>query len=123
MKRNDILEKYLSKRNSVIKRFAVALISVILITSFLIFSSKSKNFIAGSRLNLLFSNSNAVNIGIASDISKYHKIVFMWRDSAFNYSVPYTKTFEPKSSSSILELSEDYFADDYEQEENVLVLN
>lgn len=84
---------------------------------------KSKNFIAGSRLNLLFSNSNAVNIGIASDISKYHKIVFMWRDSAFNYSVPYTKTFEPKSSSSILELSEDYFADDYEQEENVLVLN
>ena len=46
MKRNDILEKYLSKRNSVIKRSAVALISIVLITSFLIFSSKSKNFIA-----------------------------------------------------------------------------
>ena len=46
MKRNDILEKYLSKRNSVIKRSAVALISIVLITCFLIFSSKSKNFIA-----------------------------------------------------------------------------
>ena len=83
---------------------------------------KSKNFIAGTRLNLLFANSNAVNIGIRSDNSKYHRIVFMWRDSAFNYSIPYVKTFKP-SYSLISELSEDYFANDYEQEENVLVLN
>ena len=46
MKRNDILEKYLSKRSLIIKRFAVALISIILISSFLLFSSKSKDFIA-----------------------------------------------------------------------------
>ena len=46
MKRNDILEKYLSKRGLIIKRFAVALISILLIFSFLLFSSKSKDFIA-----------------------------------------------------------------------------
>ena len=46
MKRNDILEKYLFKRSLIIKRFAVALISIILISSFLLFSSKSKDFIA-----------------------------------------------------------------------------
>ena len=46
MKRNDILEKYLSKRNLIIKRFAIASISIILISSFLLFSSKSKDFIA-----------------------------------------------------------------------------
>ena len=46
MKRNDILEKYLSKRSLIIKRFAVALISIILIFFFFLFSSKSKDFIA-----------------------------------------------------------------------------
>ncbi|MFL2650514.1 MAG: signal peptide peptidase SppA [Alphaproteobacteria bacterium] len=46
MKRNDILEKYLSKRSLIIKRFAIASISIILISSFLLFSSKSKDFIA-----------------------------------------------------------------------------
>jgi len=46
MKRNEILEKYLSKRSLIIKRFALTLISVILISSFLLFNSKSKDFIA-----------------------------------------------------------------------------
>ena len=46
MKRNEILEKYLSKRSLIIKRFALTLISVILVSSFLLFNSKSKDFIA-----------------------------------------------------------------------------
>ena len=46
MKRNEILEKYLSKRSLIIKRFTLTLISVILVSSFLLFNSKSKDFIA-----------------------------------------------------------------------------
>ena len=46
MKRNDILEKYLSKRSLIIKRFAVTLISIILICTFFILNSKGKDFIA-----------------------------------------------------------------------------
>ena len=46
MKRNEILEKYLSKRSLYIKRFTFTLISVILVSSFLLLNSKSKDFIA-----------------------------------------------------------------------------
>ena len=42
MKRNDILEKYLSKRSLIIKRFALALISIILISSFFFSTLKVK---------------------------------------------------------------------------------
>ena len=46
MKRNDILEKYLSKRSLIIKRFAAVLISIIIIFSFFLFGSKGKDYIA-----------------------------------------------------------------------------
>ena len=56
MKRNDILEKYLSKRSLIIKRFAVASIAIIFISSFLLFSSKSKDFIATISIEGIINN-------------------------------------------------------------------
>ncbi len=56
MKRNDILEKYLLKRSLVIKRFAIVLISVILILSFFIFNSKNKDFIASISIEGIINN-------------------------------------------------------------------
>jgi len=56
MKRNDILEKYLSKRSLIIKRFAIALTSIILIFSFFLFSSKNKNFIATISIEGIINN-------------------------------------------------------------------
>jgi protease-4 len=56
MKRNDILEKYLSKRSLIIKRFAIVLISTILIFSFFLFTSKKKDFIATISIEGIISN-------------------------------------------------------------------
>ncbi len=56
MKRNDILEKYLFKRSLVIKRFAIVLISVILILSFFTFNSKNKDFIASISIEGIINN-------------------------------------------------------------------
>ena len=56
MKRNDILEKYLSKRSLIIKRFATVLISIILIFSFFLFTSKKKDFIATISIEGIISN-------------------------------------------------------------------
>ena len=56
MKRNDILENYLSKKSVAIKRFAVALISIIVIFSFFLFSSKSKDFIATISIEGVINN-------------------------------------------------------------------
>jgi len=46
----------------------------------------------------------------------------MWRDSSFNYSTSYMKTFDPTSLSQISQLLEDTEVDTYEQDHNVLVL-
>ena len=56
MQRNDILEKYLSKRSLIIKRFATVLISIILIFSFFLFTSKKKDFIATISIEGIISN-------------------------------------------------------------------
>ena len=56
MKRNDILEKYLSKRNLIIKRFAIVLVSIILILSFFLFTSKKEGFIASISIEGIISN-------------------------------------------------------------------
>jgi protease-4 len=56
MKRNDILEKYLSKRSLIIKRFAIVLISTILIISFFLSTSKKKDFIATISIEGIISN-------------------------------------------------------------------
>ena len=56
MKRNDILEKYLSKRSLIIKRFAIALTSIILILCFFLFSSKNKHFIATISIEGIINN-------------------------------------------------------------------
>ena len=56
MKRNDILENYLSKRSLIIKRFAIVLISTILIFSFFLFTSKKKDFIATISIEGIISN-------------------------------------------------------------------
>ena len=56
MKRNDILEKYLSRRSLIIKRFATVLISIILIFSFFLFTSKKKDFIATISIEGIISN-------------------------------------------------------------------
>ena len=56
MKRNEILEKYLSKRSLIVKRFATVLISIILIFSFFLFTSKKKDFIATISIEGIISN-------------------------------------------------------------------
>lgn len=69
MKRNDILEKYLSKRGLVIKRFAVGLFSIIIISSFFLFSSKSKNFIATISIEGIINNP----VEILNDLENINK--------------------------------------------------
>ncbi len=69
MKRNDILEKYLSKRSLAIKRFAVGLFSIILISSFFLYSSKSKNFIATISIEGIINNP----VEILSDLENINK--------------------------------------------------
>ena len=56
MKRNEILEKYLSKRSLIIKRLAIVLTSIILIFSFFLFTSKKKDFIATISIEGIISN-------------------------------------------------------------------
>ena len=56
MKRNDILEKYLYKRKLLIKRFAIVLISIVIIPSFFLFSSKNKDFIATISVEGIINN-------------------------------------------------------------------
>ena len=56
MKRNEILEKYLSKRSLIVKRFATVLISIILIFCFFLFTSKKKDFIATISIEGIISN-------------------------------------------------------------------
>ena len=69
MKRNDILEKYLSKRSLIIKRFAIASISIILVSSFLIFSSKSKDFIATISIEGIINNP----VDVLNDLENINK--------------------------------------------------
>ena len=40
----------------------------------------------------------------------------MWRDSAFNYSIPYTKTFDPEIQGQISYADDDIYDNNYEQE-------
>ena len=83
----------------------------------------NKNYISAGRINAYLANGSYVlNIGMATDLEKYHTLAMMWRDSSFNYSSPYMKTFDPSSLSEISQLLEDVEVDIYEQEHNVLVL-
>tara|TARA_B100001093_G_scaffold317410_1_gene302808 strand:+ start:19616 stop:24925 length:5310 start_codon:yes stop_codon:yes gene_type:complete len=82
-----------------------------------------KNFISSRRINSYMVNGSYVlNIRVSSDMSKYHTIVMMWRDSAFNYSTPYVKVFEPETNPKISYLSDDDMTDNNQQQDNVLVL-
>jgi hypothetical protein len=70
----------------------------------------------------LANGSYVLNIGLNTDLEKYHTLAMMWRDSSFNYSTSYMKTFDPTSLSQISQLLEDTEVDTYEQDHNVLVL-
>ena len=78
----------------------------------------TKNYISADRINKYWASGvDTINIAIKSDANKYHSCVFMWRDSAFNYSAPYLKTLTNTSTGLSQLLSETENEDD-----NVLVL-
>lgn len=83
----------------------------------------NKNYISAGRINAYLANGSYVlNIGMNTDLEKYHTLAMMWRDSSFNYSSSYMKTFNPVSLSQISQLLEDGEVDTSDQDHNVLVL-
>ena len=70
----------------------------------------------------MVNGSYVLNIRVSSDMSKYHTVVMMWRDSAFNYSTPYVRMIEPETNQQISYLFDEDMTDNNQQEDNVLVL-
>ncbi len=73
MKRNDILEKYLSRKRSIIKRFSISIILIILISSLYLLSSKNIVYIASVSVEGIINNPKKI-LNDLEDISKSTKV-------------------------------------------------
>ena len=73
MKRNDILEKYLSRKRSIIKRFSISIILIIVISSLYLLSSKNIVYIASVSVEGIINNPKKI-LNDLEDIGKSTKV-------------------------------------------------